>query len=171
MSSLRISAAIRLEYMRCLFGQPVSTLDVLPPGQAAAIITITAADLQAGISERLSAFLQAGSTVLAAFIIAMSYSWRLTLVTSSGLVLIAAVYAITTPLLVGVWARVQEAEIQASITANDIFGAVRMVSACGAEEKMGRKYKASVDEARDRGLKMAPLFALQQAPSMYHWST
>jgi ATP-binding cassette, subfamily B (MDR/TAP), member 1 len=164
MSSLRISAAIRLEYIKCLFRQPVSTLDVLPPGQTAAIITITASVLQAGISERLSAFLQSVSTVLSALIIAMRYSWSLTLVTSSGLILITAVYAVTTPFLVKLLNQVQHADIQASTTANEIFSSIRMIAACGAENKMAKRYAGWVDESRRRGLKMSPLIAMQQAP-------
>ena len=164
MSSLRISAAIRLEYLKCLFGQPVSTLDVLPPGQTAAIITVTASVLQAGISEKLSAFLQSISTVIAAFVIAITYSWRLTLVTSSGLVLIMAVYAATTPFLVKHLNDVQYADIQASTVANEILSSMRMIAACGAQGKMAERYAKWVDESRHRGLKMSPIIALQQAP-------
>ncbi len=150
--------------MQCLFGQPISTLDVLPPGQTAAIITITASILQIGISEKLSALFQSLSTVTAAFVIAMCYSWNLALVTSSGLVLIAMVYGITTPFLVKRLNEVQNADIQASTAANEIFSSIRMIAACGAEEKMARRYARWVDESRRRGLKMAPLIALQQAP-------
>ncbi|KAK0709215.1 ABC transporter-like protein [Lasiosphaeria miniovina] len=167
MCSLRISAAIRLRYMKCLFGQPVSTLDVLPPGQTAAIITITASVLQAGISEKLSAFLQALSTVVSALVIAMSYSWKLTLITSSGLVLITVVYAVTTPFLVKILNDVQHADIQASTTANELFSSIRMIAACGAEEKMAKRYSGWVDESRRRGLKMSPLIAAQQAPIQF----
>ena len=176
MSSLRISAAIRLEYLKCLFGQPVSTLDVLPPGQTAAIITITASVLQAGISEKLSAFLQSISTVVAAFVIAITYSWSLTLVTSSGLVLIMMVYAATTPFLVKRLNDVQYADIQASTVANEILSSMRMIAACGAQEKMAKRYVKWVDESHHRGLRMSPIIALQQAPGkrfcgFLYWSS
>jgi ABC-type multidrug transport system fused ATPase/permease subunit len=164
MCSLRISAAIRLEYMKALLAQPVSTLDVLPPGQTAAIITITASTLQSGISEKLSALLQSTSTVVSAFIIAMSYSWSLALITSSGLLLIIITYAATTPFLVRRLNEVQHADIQASTTANEIFSSIRMVAACGADEKMAGRYATWVDESRRRGLRMSPIIALQQAP-------
>jgi ABC-type multidrug transport system fused ATPase/permease subunit len=164
---MRISAAIRLEYMKALFAQPISTLDVLPPGQTAAIITMTASTLQAGISERLSALLQAASTVVSAFIIAMSYSWSLTLITSSGLVLIIVTYAATTPFLVKRLNEVQHADIQASTTANEIFSSIRIVAAYGADEKMARRYAKWVDESRRRGLKMSPIIAMQQAPGEF----
>lgn len=165
---MRISAAIRLEYMRSLFAQPVSTLDILPPGQTAAIITLTASTLQTGISEKLSALLQAISTVVSAFVISMCYSWSLTLITSSGLVLIIGTYMITTPPLVKRLNEVQHADIQASTTANEVFSSVRMVAACGAEDKMARRYAKWVAESRRRGLKMSPIIAIQQAPSEIH---
>lgn len=150
--------------MRSLFHQPISTLDALPPGQTAAIITITASVLQTGISEKLAQFLQSLSLVISAVVIAFAYNWKLTLVTSSGLVLIIAVYALTTPFMVKLLGEVQHADIQASTVANEIFGSIRMVAACGAEEKMGRRYAGWVDESRRRGLKMSPLVAVQQAP-------
>jgi ABC-type multidrug transport system fused ATPase/permease subunit len=150
--------------MKSLFAQPVSTLDVLPPGQTAAIITITASTLQTGISEKLSALLQSTSTVVAAFLIAMCYSWSLTLITSSGLLLIIIAYVATTPFLVKRLNEVQHADIQASTTANEIFSSVRIIAACGADERMARRYATWVDESRRRGLKMSPLIALQQAP-------
>lgn len=153
--------------MKCLFGQPVSTLDVLPPGQTAAIITITASVLQMGISEKLSALFQSLSTVISAFIIALCYSWSLTLITSSGLVLIGIVYAITTPFLVKLMNEVQHADIQASTAANEIFGSIRMIVACGAETKIAKRYAKWVDESRRRGLKMSPLVASQHAPGEY----
>ena len=149
--------------MKCLFAQPVSTLDVLPPGQTAAIITITASTLQAGISEKLSALLQSSSTVISALVIALCYSWSLTLITSSGLLLIVITYASITPFLVKRLNEVQHADIQASTVVNEIFSSIRMVSACGAEEKMARRYASWVDESRRRGLKMSPLIAMQQA--------
>lgn len=164
MSSLRISAAIRLEYMKSLFQQPISVLDALPPGQTAAIITITASILQAGISEKLGQFIQSVSLVVSALVISFLYSWNLTLVTGSGLVLIVIVYAVTVPIMVKMMNAVQEADIKASVVASDVFGSIRMISACGAHHKMAEKYKEWVIESRRRGLKMSPIVAIQQAP-------
>jgi hypothetical protein len=94
----------------------------------------------------------------------MSYSWSLTLITSSGLLLIIVTYAATTPFLVKRLNEVQHADIEASITANEVFSSIRMITACGASEKMARRYSSWVDESRRRGLKMSPLIAIQQAP-------
>ncbi|KAK3316628.1 P-loop containing nucleoside triphosphate hydrolase protein [Apodospora peruviana] len=55
----------------------------------------------------------------------------------------------------------------ASTIANEIFGSIRMVAACGAEEKMAKRYAGWVDESRRRGLRMSPLIAVQQAPIQF----
>jgi len=164
MASIRISAAMRLAYLKALFKQPISTLDTLPPGQTAAIITITASILQIGISERLSMLLQSISLVITALVIAFRYSWLLTLVTSSGLLFISVFYCCTIPFLVKMMKEVEHADRMSSSVAGEVFGSIRMVAACGAESKMAKRYASWVNESRRRGLLMSPLVAIQQAP-------
>jgi ATP-binding cassette, subfamily B (MDR/TAP), member 1 len=164
MISIRISANMRLAYMKALFKQPISVLDTLPPGQTAAIITITAGILQIGISERLSMFLQSVSLVITALIIAFRQSAILTLVTCSGLVFIAIFYGATMPFLVKMLGEVEHADRMSSGIASEVFSSIRMVAACGAEKKMASRYASWVEESRRRGLKMSPLVAIQQAP-------
>jgi ATP-binding cassette, subfamily B (MDR/TAP), member 1 len=164
MSSIRISAAMRIAYLRALFRQPISVLDTLPPGQTAAIITITANTLQIGISEKLSMLLQSISLVITALIIAFRYNWLLTLVTSSGLLFIIVFYSITIPFLVKMMKEVEHADRMSSSIASEVFGSIRMVAACEAEEKMAKRYSGWVQESRRRGLLMSPLVAIQQSP-------
>jgi ATP-binding cassette subfamily B (MDR/TAP) protein 1 len=168
MISLRISANVRLAYMKALFKQPISVLDTLPPGQTAAIITITAGILQIGISERLSMFLQSLSLVITALVIAFKYSSMLTLVTCSGLLFITIFYGATMPFLVKMLKEVEHADRMSSGIASEVFSSIRMVAACGAEKKMASRYSSWVEESRKRGLKMSPLVAIQQAPGKSH---
>ncbi|KAL8314910.1 hypothetical protein RB593_008482 [Gaeumannomyces tritici] len=167
MSSLRMSAAIRLEYMRAVFSMRVSMLDTLAPGQTAAVITILASTLQQGVAENVAVLLQAVSLVGSGLIVSLLYSWELTLVTGSGLVLIATVYAATTPMLVRAMNQVQRCEIAAAAVASEVFSSARMVAACGAEAKMARRYDAFVDQGCRAGLKMSPIVACQQAPVFF----
>ena len=164
MVSIRISSRMRLVYLRSLFAQPVSVLDSLPPGQTAAIITITAHILQTGISEKLSIFLQNISLVTTALIIGFRYSWLLTLVTSSGLLFIVISYCVTVPFLTKMFTEVEHADRMSSSIASEVFSSIRMIAACGAESKMARRYAAWVEESRRRGVLMSPLMAMQHAP-------
>lgn len=166
LTSLRISAAVRLHYLQALFRQPISTLDALPQGQTAAIITITANVLQLGISERLSSLIQAIAVIIVALIIGCIYSWMLTLVTACGLVLIVAWYSVTTPLIVKKHAAVQQVEREASDVVGESLLGIRMVAACGAERKMASRYTTLVERARTMSEKMSPMLAVQHAPGM-----
>jgi len=165
--SLRIAAAMRLAYMKAVLNQPISTLDLIPPGQTAAIITNTANTMQIGISERLSMFITGISLVISATIIAFVNDWKLTLVTSSGLVLIAITYAITIPIIVKNMKQVEDSEIKCSAVAAEAFSTVRMIAACGAQEKMAKRYSYWVEESRKRGHKMSKYVALQQGVGKY----
>ncbi|KAI0397009.1 ABC transporter-like protein [Xylariaceae sp. FL0594] len=163
--SLRISSSIRLAYVRALLELPVSLLDTQPPGQIAAIITTTANTLQIGISEKLAIVIQTSSLVVTALVVAFVHSWKLSVVTSSGLVLITVCYGLTIPFLVANMRQVEDADIRASAVASESFSAIRMIAACGAETKMVDRYRHWVEEANRRGLKLSGIVAAQQATS------
>ncbi|RWA10232.1 hypothetical protein EKO27_g4867 [Xylaria grammica] len=163
MLSLRISSAMRLVYVKALLELPVSLLDTQPPGQIAAIITTTANTLQIGISEKLALVIQTLSSVVTALIVAYTHSWKLSLVTSSGLLLITICYCITIPFLVRNMKQVEDANIKASAVASEAFASIRMVAAFGAERKMVERYRKWVDEANQRGLRLSGIIAIQQA--------
>lgn len=166
MSSIRIAAKIRIAYLEALFKQPISVLDTLPAGQTAFIITVTGNILQLGISEKLSMFIQSVTLVVAALVIASYYSWLLTLVTSSGLLVIVVFYFFSIPPLIKKWKEVEVADKMASSVASEAFGSIRIVVACGAEQKMANMYAGWVEEARRRGHMMSSIVAIQQAPGI-----
>ncbi|KAI1749736.1 ABC transporter-like protein [Xylaria castorea] len=163
MMSIRISSALRLAYVKALLELPVSLLDTQPPGQIAAIITATANTLQIGISEKLAIVIQTLSLLVAALIVAFTHSWKLSLVTSSGLLLITICYCITIPYLVKNMKQVEDANIKASAIASETFTSIRMVAAFSAEMKMVERYRKWVDEANRRGLRLSGIVAVQQA--------
>ncbi|KAF2799535.1 ABC multidrug transporter-like protein [Melanomma pulvis-pyrius CBS 109.77] len=165
-TSLRISASIRLSYIKALFQQPISTLDALPPGQTTAIITITANILQLGISERLSSLIQAITVILTALIIGCIFSWELTLATASGLIAIVIWYSVTTPVIASKNTEVQEVERHAAGVGSEALSSIRMIAACGAEEKIAAKYNKLVEQAEMIGKKLSPVVAVQHSPGI-----
>ncbi|KAL6706257.1 hypothetical protein ACN47E_005992 [Coniothyrium glycines] len=166
-TSLQISARIRLRYLEALFQQPISTLDALPPGQTTAIITITANILQLGISERLSSLLQAIAVMLVALIIGCAFSPQLMLVTASGLVAIAIWYALITPQVTETYSKVQYAEKEAAGAALEVFSCIKIVAACGAEEKMASKYGQLLEQVKTKAQALSPWLALQHSPVIF----
>ena len=86
--------------------------------------------------------------------------------TSSGLLLILALYFYTIPYLVKGMKEVDHADRMSSSIANEVFSSIRMVAVCGAEGEMAKKHAAWVEESKRRGLLMSPMVGFQQAPGM-----
>lgn len=62
---------------------------------------------------------------------------------------------------------VEHADGKASSIAGEVLGSIRMIVACGAEERIARKYAGWVEESRRRGLRISPLFGAQYAPLFF----
>lgn len=94
----RLSAKIRLLYLRALFNQSVSTLDLLPSGEAANLITGGANTLQIGITDKVGMFFQFMALIIGSVAVAFKYSWQLTLVTSSAVVVTLLIFGFISPM-------------------------------------------------------------------------
>lgn len=105
--------------------------------------------------------------MVAAIIVAFTYSWLLTLVTSSLLVFIGIVYGITIPIVVKQTKEVEHADEKASSIAGEVLGSIRMIVACGAEGRIALKYAGWIQESLRRGLKLSPMIGLQFAPCKF----
>ncbi|KAK3398067.1 P-loop containing nucleoside triphosphate hydrolase protein [Sordaria brevicollis] len=158
---IRMSAAIRLHYLRSLFAQTVHVLDSMPSGSAASTITSTANTLQIGVSEKLGTFLEYTSMVTAAIIVAFTYSWSLALVTASVLLFIVLVIAVMLPFIIKGQHKITKAEGKAGSIATEAFASIRMVTSCGAEARVAERYAEWVKKAKQAEQATAPLFATQ----------
>ncbi|KAI1333234.1 P-loop containing nucleoside triphosphate hydrolase protein [Xylariaceae sp. FL0255] len=161
MIGLRISAAIRLDYLRALFGQTIHVLDSMPSGAAAGTITTTANVLQLGISEKLGTLVEFTTTIIGSLVIAFTYSWSQALVTSSVILFIALVMSILLPFILKGISRQTKAETKSSSIASETFSAIRMVGACGAEDRMAKRFAVWVAAAKRHGQTTSPFLALQ----------
>jgi ATP-binding cassette subfamily B (MDR/TAP) protein 1 len=142
-------------------------MDKLPAGTVTSRITSSANTLQLGISEKVGGLIQGLTLLIGAYIIAFVYSWKLTLVSSSVLPFIMAIYSITVPIQIKFTRSTEFAEEKASALAGEIFGSIRTVVAFGGESRLGNKYGAWVTEAGKRGLKLAPLVGSQFSPIFF----
>lgn len=108
--------------------------------------------------------LQFTALIFAAIIIAFTYSWSLTLVTSSVLVFIALVYGTVVPIIIKMQKEMEHADEKASSIAGEVLASIRMIVACGAEGRVAKKYAGWIQESQRRGLKMSPMMGVQFAP-------
>jgi ATP-binding cassette, subfamily B (MDR/TAP), member 1 len=156
-----MSAAIRLHYLQCLFGQTIHVLDSMPAGAAAGTIITAANTLQLGISEKLGTFMESAGTIIASIIVAFVKSWSLTLVTGTVIVFILLAVGILLPFIVKGQERQTSAETKSSSIANEVFGSIRMVAACGAEKQLSERFGMWANVAEKHGQKTAPVMSLQ----------
>ncbi|ROW16183.1 hypothetical protein VPNG_01887 [Cytospora leucostoma] len=157
---VRLSAAIRLHYLSRLLGQTVHVLDTMPPGAGAGTITSAANTLQVGISEKLGTFLEFATCIVAAIVVAFTYSWRVALVTCSFVLFVALSVGTLTPLIIKGTNRSARAETGAAAVATESFSVIRMVYACGAQGMMRSRYARWVGEAKKHGISTSPFVGL-----------
>ncbi|KAI1634430.1 P-loop containing nucleoside triphosphate hydrolase protein [Biscogniauxia mediterranea] len=147
MIGIRMSAAVRLDYLRCLFGQTIHTT--------------TANVLQLGISEKLGTLFEYTATVIAGTVVAFVYSWSLALVTSSAILFIVIATSIILPFTMKGTAKVTNAETKSSSVASEAFSSIRMIVACGAESEVAQRFSVWAMAAKRHGQRTAPLIAAQ----------
>ncbi|KAJ6025325.1 uncharacterized protein N7446_013763 [Penicillium canescens] len=159
--SLRVSAALRLEYMNSLFAQPISKIDQVSVGTVVNTITTLSNSIQQSISDKLAILFQSSALLIAAYIIAFKYSWALTLATSSCLLFILVVCSLTLPAISQIQQKTDKADEKHSAIAAEVFGSIRTVISLGAEAPLAKKYRQWVTESRDRGRNMAIIMGFQ----------
>ncbi|KAK7416686.1 hypothetical protein QQX98_005012 [Neonectria punicea] len=161
MIGIRLSSAVRLHYLESLFAQSIHAIDSMPTGAPATAITSTSNTLQIGISERLGTFLEYNGTIWAAIIIAFTWSWNLTLVTSSLILWILVVLVTVFPFVIKGQTKTMQADAQGTAIASEALEGIRLVMACGAQGRVISRYQEWVQKAMKAGQKTAPLLGIQ----------
>lgn len=145
--------------------QPIRVFDELPLGRPTSTITTSSNSIQAGISDKIAILVQSIALIISAYAVAFSRSWKLTLVSSCVLVATMLLYGIVVPIFLKLQKKVDNADENASSLAAEALASIRTIVACGAEGRLATRYKAWVDEAWRRGIRISPLMGVQMFPS------
>ncbi|TLD11456.1 hypothetical protein PspLS_11922 [Pyricularia sp. CBS 133598] len=113
------------------------------------------------ISEKLGTFLESIATIAAALVVAMTWSWELTLITATGIVFQGLVFGCTLPFVNKRTSKQTQAEAKATSVASEAFNSIRMVTACGAQDRIGLRYAEWVQKAKKYGDGTTPFLACQ----------
>ncbi|CAK7228778.1 hypothetical protein SEUCBS140593_007026 [Sporothrix eucalyptigena] len=167
MLGIRLTAAMRLHFLKHLFGQSIHVLDSLPPGHAVGTITAASNILQIGVSEKLGTFIEYTSLIVGSLVVALVWSWELALVTSSGFVAIVLIVGTLLPLTVKGQARQARLESHAAAVASEAFASIRMIMACGAQQQIVDKYGVFVEGAKRHARATSILTSLQLALTFF----
>ncbi|PZD22793.1 MdlB, ABC-type multidrug transport system, ATPase and permease component, partial [Pyrenophora tritici-repentis] len=128
-SGLRISAALRLAYLRALFAQPVSVIDTISPGKVSTRITTSSNTVQLAISQEFAMLFQSLTLVIGAYVVAFIKSPLLTLVASASLPFILVVYGALFPPFMRIHKITEKHHDDASAMAFEMFSSIRIIVA------------------------------------------
>lgn len=166
-SSIRISSALRLAYLRALFAQPIASIDKVSPGKVSSRITTSANTIQVGISQQFSLFVQAIAFTISVYIIAFIKNALLTLVASSCLPFILLAYGIIIPFFMKIHKKTEDLLEESSSLSFEIFSSIRIIVAFGAEGRLHARYKKILDAAARNERKSSPLMGMLMCPMFF----
>jgi ATP-binding cassette subfamily B (MDR/TAP) protein 1 len=167
MSGLRISARLRLAYLRALFKQPVSTIDSTSPGKIASRLTSNSNTIQMGISQQFARAFQSFSLFFGLYIVAFIRGPLLAIVASASIPVILLTYIACVPFVFRNIKAGDRFKEKASSLAFEIFESVRIVAAFGAEGRLGKKHSEIIADVRRVSNRIAPVMGLLMAPMFF----
>lgn len=146
--------------MQSLFSQPLSKVDQLSVGSVTNTITTLSNSIQQSIADKLAILFQSLALVIAAYVIAFTYSWALTLVTSASLLFILIFVCLILPPITRTHQNVDKADEKHSSISGEVLSSIRTVCSLGAEEPLTSRYGVWVQESRLCGQRMASLLGI-----------
>ncbi|KAF2092850.1 P-loop containing nucleoside triphosphate hydrolase protein [Rhizodiscina lignyota] len=154
---------LRLTCLRQILNRSIADHDSRTPGSLSAAITTQCNSIQAALADRTGIMIQAFSMLIAAFAVAFSQSWQLTLV-MLGLVFITLGLI---GFIVGNDQKIEASLLRryedCSAIAEDALGNIKTVVAFGAVDKFLAKYEAILAQAEKEGKKRGPFVGLMFA--------
>jgi ABC-type bacteriocin/lantibiotic exporter with double-glycine peptidase domain len=163
---LRISAALRLAYLRAMFSQPVATIDTISPGKVSTRITTSSNTIQLAISQNFAMLFQSLAFTIALYIVAFVKAWLLTFIASVSLPFILISYGVLIPPYLKIHKITETHHDDASALAFEIFSSIRIVVAFGAEAKLARQHQELLNKAAKNERRAAPIVGMFMCPSM-----
>lgn len=166
-SGMRISASLRLAYLKAALAQPVSNIDTISPGKVSTRITTSSNTIQVAISQNFALLFQSLSFTIGLYIVAFVKSWLLTFVASACLPFILIVYGCLISPFMKIHKVTENLHEEASALAYEMFSSIRMIAAFGAEGKLADQHADLLEKAANNEKRAAPLMGLMMSPSFF----
>ncbi|PKS05474.1 hypothetical protein jhhlp_008851 [Lomentospora prolificans] len=151
---------LRQTYLRAAFSQEIAYFDKGASGSIAQQATTNGKLIQSGISEKLGIAIQAISTFVAAFVIAFTAQWKLTLIlifmVPTLLVVLGAAGGVDTM----IETKILRVYAQAGSYAESVLGGVRTLQAFSLRPRVMAKYDSYLEDAYTQGMKKNKLYGL-----------
>ncbi|OQV12032.1 Multidrug resistance protein 1A [Hypsibius exemplaris] len=152
-ASARQTHRIRLAYFRAVIRQDVAWMDVNTPGELAIRLSDDLNKIQSGIGDKVALLFMGLSSFLTGFVIGFVYGWELTLVIVAFTPVLAFCAMMLVKFSTSFTQKESKAYAKAGSIAEEALSSVRTVAALGAEARVVEKYTASLEEAKQTGIK------------------
>jgi ATP-binding cassette, subfamily B (MDR/TAP), member 1 len=167
MSGIRISARLRLVYMKAVLKQPVSQIDTTSPGKISTRLTTNANTIQLGISQQLATLVQSLALFIGLYVTSFIKGPLLTLVASASIPLSLLIYSFVVPFVFSNQKKSEQFKEKASALAFEIFESIRIVVAFGAGERLAKRHLEFLLEGNVIDRKNSPLMGMLMAPMFF----
>ncbi|KAK6086432.1 multidrug resistance protein 3 (p glycoprotein 3) [Seiridium cupressi] len=154
----RIVRNIRQSFLKAALAQEIAFFDHGSGGSISMQATTNGNLIHSGIAEKLGLCVQAAATFIAAFIVAFTSQWKLTLILiwlAPALIVLMGLVATAEAKLE---ARILEIYAQGGAFAESILSTPRTVHALGIRERLVAQYDEYLCQAKSLGDKKSPLF-------------
>ncbi|KAA8645148.1 ABC transporter ATP-binding protein [Aspergillus tanneri] len=151
-SSLRTTKALRIAFLTRLLQQDIAYFDSNEGGSPVVQVTTNTNLVNQGISEKLGFAIQGTATFVAAFIVAFTVQWKLTLITICIVPVIMVVTSVCADLLVKQENKILRVDAEAGSLAEEILASMKTVHAFSAFAKLTAKYESMAAESKRMGL-------------------
>ena len=156
-----VSAALRMKYLHTTLHRRIAFHETaITTGDVSLALSTHSNTIRAGLAEKFGLSLKSLSTIVAAFIVALTAQWKLALVTATLVPAIVVIVGVPGALDEKLEKSLNEVKAQAATLAEEIFSSVRTVRALGAEGVLSSRYEALLKTARQIGLRRAPFKGL-----------
>lgn len=164
-ASLRTSRAFRIDYVEKTLRQEIAYFDGPDSGSIAVDVTTSANLVSQGTADKLGVTLQALSTFVTAFVVALATQWKLSLVTMCIIPAIVITSTVCIAIDMKQEARVLSFHSAAGTLANEALSSIRMIHAFWGLPKVLAKYDTFLDgaeqEGRRKSVNYGVLFSMQ----------
>ncbi|KAI1909044.1 multidrug-resistance transporter mdr5 [Ophidiomyces ophidiicola] len=166
-TAIRSVRRLRLEYVKAILRQDMAYFDTYTPGSVATRISNNANLIQNGLSEKVGTAVQGFAMLIAAFVVAFTQSWRLTLPVATSIPTAVTLVGITVVLDAKLEAKVLDIYSKAGGLVEETLGSIRVVTAFGAAGKLRKKYDEHLDAAKGYGVKKGPVLGVQYSSEFF----
>ncbi|KAK2877091.1 multidrug-resistance transporter mdr5 [Arthroderma sp. PD_2] len=166
-TAIRSVRKLRLAYVNAILRQEMAYFDTYTAGSVATRISNNANLIQTGMAEKVGTCFQGLAMLVAAFVVAFTQNWRLTLPVATTIPTAVTLVGITVVLDAKLEAKILDIYSKAGGLVEETLGSIRVVVAFGAGEKLRKKYDNHLDAAKGFGVKKGPILGVQYSSEFF----